>query len=173
MSIVAKINSMQASPRLYTVRADISEESPSTMRLTFTKDAFAIVNMTDIHPDFIFPLARGEDPSGRNSKCALKLIEGAVVELHVDTLVHKFRLAVDEKPFVIDEVTLKVVYLDLPKAMQDCEYGCRKYVTVVDVYCCGGGFTQAGYGYVGCIDGWCDENRCCPDRRTKANCGCK
>lgn len=159
MSILAKIQAAQVAPKLYTVRGDLAEEKPGFVRVTFTKDAYALIAMKDIHPDFILPLARGEDPSGRNSKFAFKLIEGAQVELHVDTLTHKFKVAEGERAFYIDETNLEVVYLDTrPKT--DCEYNCRKQVTVVDVYCCGNGFIHGGYGYVGCGNTWCDD-RCC------------
>jgi len=173
MSISAKLQSAKAAKPMYTVRGDLTEESPSVVRITFTKDAYALVKLNDIHPDFILPLARGEDPSGRNSKFAFKLIEGAMVELHVDTLTHTFKLAAGEKPFVIDEIELKVIYLEGTKALADCPFECRKYVNLVDVYCCGNGFTHGGFGYVGCASGWCDEGRCCPDRLLSRKCGCK
>ncbi|EAQ81373.1 hypothetical protein DSM3645_23316 [Blastopirellula marina DSM 3645] len=171
MSILQKIQATNNAQRMYTVRGDLSEESPGQFRVTFTKDAYALIAMNNIHPDFILPLARGEDPSGRNSKFAFKLLEGAEVELHVDTLTHKFKVAQKERAFYIDEHDLSVVYLDSLK-LRDCPFECRKYVTVVDVYCCGNGFTKAGYGYVGCADMWCDESRCCPDRVRGHKCGC-
>jgi hypothetical protein len=161
MSLAAKLQQAQSAPKLHTVRGDISMEVDGRVRITFTKDAYALVKESDIHAEFILPLTRGEDPSGRNSKFAIKLIEGATVELHIETLTHTFRVAQGERAFYIDEHDLKVVYIDTLKAL-DCAYKCRKWVTVVDVYCCGNGFTQGGFGYVGCGDMWCDEGRCCP-----------
>lgn len=161
MSLAAKIKHALGGPKLYTVRGDLCFEADGRVRITFTKDAYALVKESDISLDFILPLQRGEDPSGRNSKFAITLIEGAVVELHVETLTHTFKVAQGERAFYIDETDLKVVYLDTLKAL-DCAYKCRKWVTVVDVYCCGNGFTQGGFGYVGCADMWCDEHRCCP-----------
>lgn len=158
MSLASKIRKAEQA-KLYTVRGDLSIEDDGRVRLTFTKDAYALVAEDHLDADFMMPLEKGEDPSGRNSKFAVKLVEGAEVELHVDTLVHTFRLAVGEKPFYIDEHELKVIYID--SKAQDCAYKCRKYVVVVDVYCCGNGFTQGGFGSVGCSDMWCDERRCC------------
>lgn len=172
MSIVAKLQAAQTAPKLYTVRGDLTEEKPGVVRVTFTKDAYALIAMKDIHPDFILPLARGEDPSGRNSKFAFKLIEGATVELHVDSLTHTFKVAQDERAFYIDEHDLKVVYLDTLKK-RECPYDCKKWVVIVDIYCCGGDFTQGGFGSVGCSDDWCDEERCCPERLRLKGCGCK
>ena len=167
-SIAAKIEEANAKRgQGYTVRGDLSVEKDGQVRIQFTKDDYALVRAEQIDAETIFPLAQGEDPSGRGSKHAFKLNEGAEVELHVGELTHRFKLAKGARPFVIDPNDPKVVYLDEARDKDkvatplSCEYDCRKWVIVADIYCCGGGFTQGGYGYVGCADEWCDEDRCC------------
>jgi hypothetical protein len=171
MSIAVKLQLAKGNPKLFTVRGDLSMEPDGRVRITFTKDAYAIVKEPDIHPEFILPLSRGEDPSGRNSKFAVKLTDGADVELHVDTLVHPFKIGQGQRAFYIDEQELTVVYIDTLKKSY-CAYKCKKYVNVADIYCCGNGFTHSGFGYVGCSDDWCDEDRCCPDLAAR-HYGCK
>ncbi|HGH1673817.1 TPA: hypothetical protein ACJHMI_005458 [Bacillus cereus] len=142
---------------LYTVRGNIIPIGDGNIRLEFCSDAYALIRENDIDPCLIFPLIEGEDPSGRNSKYLLRLAKGTSVELHVKNLVHTFDLADSTHPFYVDEEKEEIVYLDT-QVQRDCE--CKKWVTLVDIYCCGGGFFHSGYGFVGCSDEWC-EDRCC------------
>ncbi|MDY0854899.1 hypothetical protein SPE26_29650 [Bacillus thuringiensis] len=146
---------------LFTVRGNIILLNDGIVRLEFRPDAFALINEKDIDSSLIFPLTDGEDPSGRNSKYALKLAKGVKGELHVKNLVQTFEVGDFTNPFYIDEEKEEIVYLNLASKIQmNCEFECRKNVFIADIYCCGGSFLEGGFGMVGCGNYWCDD-RCC------------
>lgn len=147
--------------KLYTIRGNITPLSDETVKIEFTSDAYAVISEKDLDPLLLFPLTSGEDPSGRESKYAIKLAEGTVVELHVKNVVHKFTIGESTKPFYIDEAKEEVVYLNTDTDVAHTDDPCIKRVYLSDCHCCDGGYLERCYGWVGCGSGWYDR-RCCP-----------
>ncbi|WP_077736742.1 hypothetical protein [Bacillus sonorensis] len=145
---------------VYTVRGNIVPLEDGVVKIEFSPYAYALVNEKDIDPSLVFPLTSGEDPSGRESKHAIKLLEGTTIELHVKSLVHTFTMAKSTLPFYIDEFKEEVVYLNTNHKNESNP--CYKYVYIVDCHCCEGGYLETCYGWVGCGSGWYDKD-CCPD----------
>lgn len=154
--------------RLYTVIGNIIPLDDGRVKIKCDSYAYAVVNEEDIDPllifpltdeDPIFPLTNDEKLSGRESKYAIKFFEGTKVELHVKNIVHEFTMAESTRPFYIDISNEKIVYLST-NGVTEREGECYKKVYVFNCYCCKGGKRGRCYGWVGCDDGWYDEECC-------------
>ena len=167
ISEVLKKHEKLQQKELYTVRGNITSfdkenitsVDKGTIKIEFSPYAYALVDEQEIDPFLIFPLNAGEDPSGRNSKHAIKIIEGTKIELHVKSVVHTFIAENSTRPFYICESKEEIVYLNNNVEHVDDE-SCNKKVYVADCHCCSGGYLEKCYGWVGCSAGWFDR-RCC------------
>ncbi|MGG3719585.1 hypothetical protein ABET08_04980 [Bacillus subtilis] len=162
LSEVLKKHGELLQKELYTVRGNIVPMGEGTIKIEFSSYAYALVSEQDIEPSLIFPLMPGEDPSGRESKYAIKFLEGTTIELHVKKVVHTFKMEKTTRPFYVDESKEEIVYIDTEEQNERTGLPCYKRVYVVDCHCCTGGYLNRCYGWVGCDDdgGWYDE-RCC------------
>jgi hypothetical protein len=155
----------------FTVRGSLSFSNTGVVTINFEEGVYAIVEERDIHPDFVFPLDIGDDPSGRGSQHAIKLKQGSKVQLHYKGIdVMFFTNFTTQRQFYICPEQMKLVYLDQLSAesKEVTEWrNCNKRVYVVDAHCCRNNkYCCKGYGGVGCPnegeDAWTDE-RCCPN----------
>ncbi|GED04448.1 hypothetical protein [Bacillus atrophaeus] len=160
LSEVLKKHDELLQKELYTVRGNIVPFGEGTMKIEFSSYAYALVSEQDIEPSLIFPLMPDEDPSGRESKHAIKLLEGTTIELHVKNVVHTFEIEKSTRPFYVDESKEEVVYLDTKAENSSIERRCYKRVYVADCHCCNGGYLGPCYGWVGCGSEWYDRECC-------------